>query len=111
MKRYFATSFTVDFISYFPANVLGVYKIFGDERARATRIFIRMVFKQLQLHRFFSLMTYLQTNILSQRSVTIQMIKYKVLVFTALGISSVLLLNLTCNVSLTTGVSRLITDI
>lgn len=105
MKHYLSTSFTVDFLSYFPANFFGLNYIFGISNARITAVFIRIILQPLQMHRFFSLLTYLHTNINNHKSIIIQTIKYSVLVFTVIGVSSVILVSLECTITVEEGVS------
>lgn len=106
MKYYLSTSFALDFVSYFPANLFGVQYVFGIRSAIMAAVFIRMILQPLQLHRFFSFLTYLQSSIYNQKAILIQTIKYSVLVVVAIGVSSVILITLECTITVEHGVSK-----
>lgn len=106
MKHYFSTSFTIDLISCFPVNFFRIHYIFGAQNADFVRIFLRVFLKPLQMHRFFSLLTYIQSNIDNHKSIIVQGIKYSVLVFIVVGISSVVLTLHVCTVTPGEGVNK-----
>lgn len=106
MKHYLSTSFIIDLLSCFPANFFHIHYIFGAQNAKFVRIFLRVFLKPLHMHRFFSLMTYIQSSMENHRKVLIQGFKYSVLVFIVVGISSVILTLLVCTVTPGVGVSK-----
>lgn len=96
VKHYLSTSFIIDFLAFFPVLFFGFHKLLGAEATYYFRVILRLINRPLQMHRFFSFLTYYQTNITNQYSNVIQTIKYFVMVFFALGISSVILFNQVC---------------
>lgn len=102
-KHYLSTSFSVDLISYFPAEFFGTSHVFGTRYSISyiLSVFFSMLCRPLQMHRFFSLLTYFQSNIHNQRAVIIQAIKYSVLVFIVTAVSAALLVSQICVVSIT----------
>lgn len=105
MKHYLSTSFVIDFITYLPSNYMKLYRILGNQHSEFLRLMFRVILKPLQLHRFFSLVTYYQTNITNQQSALIQKVKYTVMVLVAIMISSVILINPVCDITVKEGVS------
>lgn len=105
IKHYLSTSFIIDLISYFPANAVLLNRLFGGQNSELLKMIFRIILKPLQLHRFFSLLTYYQTNITNPIPAFIQKIKYTVLVITAILISSVIVVSQVCDITVEKGVS------
>lgn len=105
MKHYLSTAFTIDFITYFPANFFKLYLLLGRRNKIVLKILFRILVKPLIMHRFFSFLTYFQTNITNQQSALIQKIKYTVLVLTIISMSSSLLVTQVCSLTEIKGVS------
>lgn len=105
MKYYLTTSFALDVITYLPLNYMRLHEVFGKANSTTLKIFFRVFFKPLQLHRLFSWLNYFQSNITNKHAVIIQKFKYSLLILIIFGMSSVLLVTQVCRIGASTGVS------
>lgn len=91
VKYYMKTGFVLDFYTFIPIKKFRLAEMFGESNTQITFIMMMLATRPLQLHRLMSALSYLESDIESNKTNVIQTIKFSFILVVLLGVIATLI--------------------